>query len=114
MQASVGEVTVRRTGPLPSAGGYGRYQWEVVFRSNVGDVELLTAAYSSSLTGTDAAVSIVALVEGDGRSLLGDVPTLLVEQACPPAPFLYTYYKKLFRRDPPINCRWNLAHTFFY
>ena len=32
---------MHRTGLLPSAGGYGRYQWKIVSRSNVGDLATL-------------------------------------------------------------------------
>jgi len=57
---------------------YGQYHWRVTFRSNTGSLNPLT--YTSSLTGSNAAITVTKTVSGDAASLTGSTPLVIVEE----------------------------------
>ena len=65
---------MNRNGPF----GQGRYEWEVTFRENLGNLELL-GVDAAFLTGTDAAADVIVMQEGDAASLKGDEPEIVAE-----------------------------------
>jgi hypothetical protein len=73
--STVGTVDVNR-----DTYNFGKYSWRVTFRSNLGDLPLLTASHAGTLTGSSASVSVAEAKAGSSASLTGDTPAVTVRE----------------------------------
>jgi hypothetical protein len=84
---SVITVDVHRFGPL----GNGKYRWDIYFRSERGDLPMITAN-GELLTGTGAKVYVSELQKGNLKSLTGASPRLKNEEKVAGLPSYTGFY----------------------
>jgi hypothetical protein len=85
--STVTTVDVHRFGPL----GNGKYQWDIYFRSEKGDLPMISAD-GSELTGTSAKISVREVQKGMLKSLTGDYPQLKNEEKVAGLPSYTGFY----------------------
>ncbi len=86
--STVGRVDVTRSDRLDTGN---RFQWEITFRSKLGDVPLLIAD-TSLLTGSYPDIQIRTLQSGNMQSLTGNSPQLMTHQQTTGRPYYVNAY----------------------